>query len=263
MRRAACVWLGFFVVGCGNDAITIHATLQAGSASASSAGPPAKLDCTALTSPPLEAVATASADGKVGLSLAARGKPFACVVRDASGTLLASVLFVSASSFGLSMSTSTDTDLGTIVVDAAAGVAQANVPSGVAVTASAGLPCPQGAWTVSLGEAPAPPCAASTQSKLTIFVFGSAGGGLRVNYLQGPLQSPSGVRADQATCGFVAQNELASTYDGKVLSFVTTEGSCKLNVTLTPAADCSSAAMAASVASGGCSAPSGQTLTKE
>lgn len=220
-RRGALVVIAALASACGggggkptqggtpDGAVTLSATLAApsvavASAQAQAAAPGTPLAgyrvyCVTLQSPPVAASATADASGRVTLTFPAANVPFGCFIQDPAGANVASVLFDSGASRAQTVLLTASTDLGTVSVDAANGVAIATMPSTAQESSTPlELACPTGTWVISMSQ----PCGNGTA---TIWIAPAPSGGFLTSYT---------IAWDAACGGYTrSQSGLETTYD--------------------------------------------------
>jgi hypothetical protein len=117
-----------------------------------------QLYCVTFANPPAAGTGIADASGNVAVTFSATSTPFGCFILDSSNKGVATLFFTNTTNGqkGQTVSCSGDTNLGTIMVDTADGVALATLPSNgtIVSTTPTGTPCPIGTWTGLAGPSP-------------------------------------------------------------------------------------------------------------
>lgn len=194
--------------------------------SAVSALPGYKLYCVTFSAPPVSGSATAGPSGAVSLTLAARNVPFGCFVLDAADKNIATLLFQLGAEKDQAVIFGADTDLGTITVDTANGVARAAPPGGtLAVATPTGLQCPVGKWVsdvFSAGTDSGPPPLTCDQATITQIAVLNPDGSLMMSH------GAFGVFVTDPNSGLMVCGEVAFPAERVVLSSNTLTASIKV-----------------------------------
>ena len=263
MRTMIGVFAILIVAGCGQKTnggvgITLRGALVASNGSLSSAltvsnrsvvpvlDPPApgmplagyQLYCMTFTSPPVAASDTASADGSVSLTLDTSNVRLGCFILDAQGNGVASLLFITGSNWGQTITLTSDANLGNVPVDLNDGVAQATVPGGGALADSTGLACPLGTWQAADGGSG---CTGSMT--ITYWIAQTTDGQYLLSFTAGPE-----LLADNVTCGQYSISNIPATYSDGALHFSLFRDQCGglggADGTFTPDANCTNVTIA-------------------
>ena len=205
------------------------------------------LYCVTLSNPPVAGTSTADASGNFSLAIAAKDTPLGCFIMDTSSNEVAALVFsASTGTAGQTVSLSGSTNLGTITVDTADGIASAVLPStaGTVVSTPSGASCPVGTWVSNWGNAWSSPCAAGNVT-VTMYVV-DTGSGLQATFNIGPVNI--GSQAPYA-CGtyITATNGTNSTvaFSNNVIKFTMPAqcGSAAKTMELTVDSSCKTAAL--------------------
>jgi hypothetical protein len=198
------------------------------------------LYCVTFSDPPAGAKGSSDADGKVTLTLAAKGVPFGCFVLDGSGGVVATVVFQSSDANAQTVTVSASTDLGEVTVDLVSGVATVSAPAGATVGSATptDVGCPVGAWVTVFGPSG---CATGKEAKETIWIAKTPEGKYLVSFLDEYLGDPTG-----PGCGLWGMNNVEVVYaDGAItIDLASFDSGCPANSStwvFKAAADCKTA----------------------
>jgi len=205
------------------------------------------LYCMTLSNTPAAAKSQPSdSSGNVSLTLAAQNVPLGCFIEDASGNIIAVLVFSSTTSNAQTAQLSGSTDLGTITVDLGKGLAVANLTaSGTLITTTpSGVDCPVGEWQGNIGGSP---CAAGNMTA-TVWIAKLPSGQYNVSLIAGPMCLP---KSGCSSCGTGFYEAFPSaTYQGGSFTFqIEPDPSCPQKVstiTFTTDSSCQTATMNAS-----------------
>jgi len=211
------------------------------------------LYCMTLSNTPAAAKSQPSdSSGNVSLTLAAQNVPLGCFIEDASGNIIAVLVFSSTTSNAQTAQFSGSTNLGTITVDLGTGLAAANLTtSGTLITTTpSGVDCPIGEWQGNTGGSPCAP----GNITVTTWIAKLPSGKYTVSMMGGPMCLPRG--GGCISCGtefFEAFTSATYPGGGFTFQFQPEEPSCPQKVqTITVTTDSSCQTATINVSYTGC-----------